>query len=85
MKDSAKLQYEILVQKKKNIEKNILNIQKKHKGLQESLLREKQALSRVNKTLELFGKPSNPKENKTKNLNSQENFLRSSAFSEKSL
>lgn len=85
MKDSAKLQREILVQKKTNIEKNILNIQQKIRGLQEALLREQQALNRVNKTLDSFGKPKKPKENKVQNLDSSGGILRSTSFAEKSV
>lgn len=82
MKDSAKLQREILVQKKENIEKNILNIQTKLNKLQESLDREKQALLKVNRTLDSFGKSNKPKVDEKKEQVFSSDFMRSTAFSE---
>lgn len=80
MKESSKLQLEILQKKKKNIEKNISNIQSKARKLEESLNREITALERVNKTLRNFGKSKSSKENSDLEQNSQKTISSSTAF-----
>lgn len=80
MKETSKLQLEILQKKKENIEKNISNIQSKARKLEESLNREVAALERVNKTLRNFGKSKSSKENSDLGQNSQKTISSSSAF-----
>lgn len=80
MKETSKLQLEILQKKKKNIEKNISNIQSKARKLEESLNREITALEGVNNTLRNFGKSKSSKENSDLEQNSQKTISSSTAF-----
>lgn len=65
MKETAKIQLEILNTKRGNIVKNIDNINEKIQSLQNQLEKEHKALARIDSTIANFGKKKAKEENST--------------------